>query len=327
MAKKRSVGRYDVFPIGLGCMTMTPAYGVPEPSSAIGALHRAADSDGPVLLDTADMYGQGHNEDLVGRAVAGRRDRFVLTTKFGNLRGADGKPAVNGRPDYVPVACDASLKRLGVDEIDLYLLHRVDPSVPIEDTVGAMASLVAQGKVRSIGLSEAGVETVKRASAVHPISALQTEYSLWSRDVETGMLDLCRDLNIAFLAYSPLGRGFLTGSVTGEGSLALNDVRRTLPRFQGENLAANLRLLDALRTCAASEGCSLAQLALGWLLTRAPHVIPIPGTSKPSRVDENMAAADIRLSEDTLGVLNDVFGPAAATGDRYPPAMMARLGV
>ncbi len=323
---QRSIGPQPVFSVGLGCMSMTPIYGAPDPAEAIATIHRAAEI-GVNLLDTADAYGHGQNEELVGRALKGKRDRFVLATKFGNLRLPDGKPAVNGRPDYVPQACYASLKRLGVDVIDLYFLHRVDPSVPIEDTVGAMARLVEQGKVRLLGLSEAAPATLRRAHAVHPVSALQTEYSLWTRDVEGETLDTCRELGTSFVAYSPLGRGFLTGGVADEASLAASDVRRNMPRFQGENFTRNKALLTTLERLAANEGCTPAQLALAWLLSRGSNIIPIPGTSRPARLEENAAAARITLSPSTLSTIEDVFPRQVAAGTRYPEPMMERLGL
>ena len=316
----------QIFPIGLGCMSMTPIYGTPDPAQALEAVEKAAEL-GVNLLDTADAYGHGANEELVGRAIKGNRDRFVLATKFGNLRLPDGKPTVNGRPDYVPQACDASLRRLGVDVIDLYYLHRVDPAVPIEDTVGAMAELVRQGKVRAIGLSEAAPETLRRAHRVHPIAALQTEYSLWTRDVEGETLAMCRALGVAFVAYSPLGRGFLTGGVQDFGFLGEGDVRRTMPRFQGDNFRQNQQSLSALAELARIQGCTPSQLALAWLLSRGVDVIPIPGTSKAARVVENAAATAIVLSEETLHAIEAAFAPGAAFGKRYPETMMARLGL
>ena len=322
----RRIGGRSVFPLGLGCMSMTPIYGAPDPADAIATIHRAAEL-GVNLIDTADAYGHGANEELVGRALKHSRNRFVLATKFGNLRRPDGKPAVNGRPDYVPLACDASLKRLGTDVIDLYYLHRVDPAVPIEDTVGAMADLVRRGKVRAIGLSEAAPATVRRAHAVHPIAALQTEYSLWTRDVEGETLDTCRALGITFVAYSPLGRGFLTGRVRDENTLAANDVRRTMPRFQGENFTRNQELLDKLDTVARQAGCTPGQLALAWLLARGPDIVPIPGTSSPARLEENAAAAGIALSPATLAQIDAIFARDVAMGTRYPEAMMVRLGL
>jgi aryl-alcohol dehydrogenase-like predicted oxidoreductase len=261
----RQLGPLRVSALGLGCMGMTPIYGRPDEGECIATVERAIEL-GVTMIDTADMYGGGKNEDLVGRAIRGRRDRVVLATKFGNIRTPDGQPDVNGHPDYVPQACDASLQRLGVEAIDLYYLHRVDPKVPIEDTVGAMARLVEAGKVRHIGLSEAAAPTLRRAHAVHPIAALQTEYSLWSRDVEAEMLPICRDLGVGFVAYSPLGRGFLSGTITGTDALADDDRRRDHPRFAQENIERNLGLIDALRAIASTRSCTPAQVALAWLL-------------------------------------------------------------
>lgn len=322
----RYIGTLQVFPVGLGCLSMTPMYGSPDPAAAIATIYRAAEI-GVNLLDTSDAYARGANEELVGRAIAGRRGQFLLTTKFGNLRLSDGQPSVNGRPDYVPQACEASLRRLGTDVIDLYLLHRVDPAVPIEDTVGAMSRLVEQGKVRLIGLSEAAPATLRRAHAVHPISALQSEYSLWTRDVEAELLATCREIGATFVAFSPLGRGFLTGGITDEAALGSADARRTMPRFQGENLRRNLEMLVVLERLAADERCTPAQLAIAWLLSRGPGVIPIPGTGKPGRLEENAAAAQMSLSKATLETIESVFVPTVASGTRYPAAMMARVGL
>ena len=324
--QKRRVGPLQVSAIGLGCMGMTPIYGEPDPDECIATVHRAIEL-GVTMIDTADMYGGGRNEELVGRALAGRRDRVVLATKFGNIRTADGKPDVNGRPEYVPQACDASLRRLGVEVIDLYYLHRVDPGVPIEDTVGAMARLVEQGKVRHIGLSEAAAPTLRRAHAVHPVAALQTEYSLWSRDVEPEILPACRELGIGFVPYSPLGRGFLSGTITSTAALAESDRRRDHPRFHQENLERNLELLGTLRELAAARGCTPAQIALAWLLGQGENIVPIPGTKRRRYLEENVASSDIRLSEADLARLDRAFPPGITAGDRYPAGQMRRVGL
>jgi aryl-alcohol dehydrogenase-like predicted oxidoreductase len=275
--ERRKLGKLEVSAIGLGCMSMTPIYGSPDPAEAIATIHRAAEL-GIDFIDTSDAYGAGANEELVGRALAGRRNRYVLATKFGNIRLPDGTPTANGRPEYVVQACEASLKRLKVDVIDLYYQHRVDDTVPIEDTIGAMARLVEQGKVRHLGMSEAAPDTIRRAHRVYPIAALQTEYSLWTRDVEDEILDLCAELGIGFVAYSPLGRGMLTGTVTGPDSLGEKDGRRMMPRFQGENLQQNLRLVGELKKLAAREGCTPAQAAIAWLLAREPPVVVLAGS-------------------------------------------------
>jgi aryl-alcohol dehydrogenase-like predicted oxidoreductase len=279
-------------------MGMTPIYGTPDEGECIATLHRALDM-GVDMIDTSDAYAFGKNEDLIGRAIAGHRDRVILATKFGNLRNPDGTTAVNGRPDYVRQACEASLKRLGTDVIDLYYVHRIDPTVPIEDTVGAMADLKAQGKIRHLGLSEAAPDTLRRAHATHPIAALQTEYSLWTRDVETELMDLCKELGTGFVAYSPLGRGFLTGAIDTPDALAENDRRRDHPRFSPENMAQNARLARKVRDLAEAEGCTAAQLALAWVLSRGDHIVPIPGTKRRTWLEQNMGALDLSLSADT----------------------------
>src|SRR5258708_871876 len=323
--KRRRLGELEVSAIGLGCMSMTPIYGEPSEPEAIATIHRAV-ALGVDLIDTADAYGDGANEELVGRALKGRRDKVVLATKFGNIRYPDGRREVNGRPDYVSQACEASLKRLGVDVIDLYYLHWVDPSVPIEETIGAMARLVAQGKVRHLGISEAAPATLRRAHAAHRLAALQTEYSLWTREPEAGLLDLCAELGIGYVAYSPLGRGFLTGTVS-EAGLGAKDRRRDMPRFQGDNFKRNAALLEALRALAAKEGCSPAQLALAWLLARRGFIVPLPGTKQRKWLEENVAAADLAPSGETLAALDRAFPPNAAAGTRYPEAMMKRVGI
>jgi aryl-alcohol dehydrogenase-like predicted oxidoreductase len=323
--ERRRLGELEVSAIGLGCATMTPFYGQPDPAAGIATIRRAREL-GVDFLDTSDAYGAGHNEELVARAVAGHRADYVIASKFGNvaLAGRTDRFA-DGRPEYVREACDKSLKRLNTEAIDLYYIHRVDPDVPIEDTVGAMAGLVRAGKVRHLGISEAGAATIRRAHAVHPIAAVQIEYSLWSRDVEAEILPLCEELGIGFVAYSPLGRGFLTGAVTSPGALGERDARRNMPRFQSDNLAHNLALVEELKAYAAAERCSPAQLALAWLLSRRPFIVPIPGTSHIGRLAENADAAGLRVSADALDGLDHIFTPGAAAGTRYPAAHLARL--
>jgi aryl-alcohol dehydrogenase-like predicted oxidoreductase len=316
----------EVSAIGLGCMSMTPIYGEPSEPEAIATVHRAVEL-GVTLIDTSDAYAFGANEELVGRAIKGIRDKVVLATKFGNIRLPDGKTDVNGKPDYVPQACEASLRRLGVDVIDLYYIHRIDASVPIEDTVGALARLVEQGKVRHLGISEAGAKTVRRAHATHPLAALQTEYSLWSRDPETELLDTCAELGIGYVAYSPLGRGFLTGTITNPELLGAKDRRRDMPRFQGDNLTKNVGLLETLKSLAAKENCTPAQLALAWLLGKRDFVVPLPGSKQRRWLEENVAAAELKPSRDTLAALDGAFPPGAAAGTRYPEPQMKRLGI
>jgi aryl-alcohol dehydrogenase-like predicted oxidoreductase len=327
----RQLGPLNVSAIGLGCMSMTPIYGEPDPAEAEATIHRALER-GVTMIDTSDAYNFGANEEHVGRAIAAigdhaRRDRIVLATKFGNIRLPDGTTDVNGKPDYVPRACDASLKRLGVEVIDLYYIHRIDPTVPIEDTVGAMLRLVEAGKVRHIGLSEASVATLRRAHAVHPVAALQSEYSLWTRDPEAGLLDACEELGIGFVAYSPLGRGFLTATIENLDELGPRDRRRDMPRFQGENLKRNLLLLSALREAASRENCTPAQVALAWLLATRPFVVPLPGTRQRRWLDQNADAVGITLKPATIAALAAAFEAGNVAGTRYPPAQMKRVSI
>jgi len=322
----RRLRSLEVSSIGLGCMGLTPIYGNPDPALAIKTIHRCADL-GITLLDTSDAYGQGRNQELVGRAIAGRRDRYVISTKFGNLRTPDGKPAVNGRPEYVVQACEASLKRLGIEVIDLYFQHRVDPSVPVEDTVGAMARLVEQGKVRHIGLSEAAPARIRKGHATYPLTALQTEYSLATREVETEILDLCGELGIGFVAYGVVGRGLLTGAIANDTALDKGDIRLDMPRFQGENRATNLALVARLKELADAERCTPSQLAIAWVLSRRDFIVPIVGTSKPERLEENAAAVSLRISSSTLAALDEAFPIGAVAGARTVLELMPRLGL
>jgi aryl-alcohol dehydrogenase-like predicted oxidoreductase len=322
----RKLGELEVSAVGLGCATMTPFYGEPDPVSAIDTIRRAGEL-GIDFLDTSDAYGNGRNEELIGRAVEGRRHEYVIASKFGNLRGPDGTPTADGRPEYVKAACERSLRRLQTEYLDLYYIHRVDPTVPIEETVGAMRELVRDGKVRFLGISEAGPQTIRRAHATHPMTAVQIEYSLWTRDVEGEILGLCRELGIGFVAYSPLGRGFLTGTVTGREALRDGDARQRMPRFQEENLRRNLELVAELRKLAETERCTPAQLALGWVLSRGPSIVPIAGTSHRRWVEENAAAFDIRMTQATVEALERIFRPGAAAGARYPEMLSRTLGI
>ena len=321
---KRKIGRegLEVSALGLGCMGMSAFYGTTDDEESLATLHRALEL-GVTLLDTADVYGPFTNERLVGKAIAGRRDEVVLATKFGNESAEDGtRLGINGRPDYVRRACDASLKRLGVDYIDLYYQHRVDPDVPVEETWGAMKELVEAGKVRYLGISEAAPQTIRRAHAVHPVTALETEYSLWSRDPETEILPTLRELGIGFVPYSPLGRGFLTGQIQSPDDFADDDFRRTSPRFQGENFDKNLELVEQVQRLAEEKGVTPGQLALAWLLAQGDDIVPIPGTKRRAYLEENVGAADLELTDEDLRRIDEVAPAGVAAGERYDAVNM-----
>ena len=315
----------EVSAIGLGCMGMSQSYGPADERQSLATIHRALDL-GVTFLDTADAYGPFTNEPLVGRAVAGHREQVVLATKFGNQRRPDGSwVGVNGRPDYVHQACDASLQRLGVDHVDLYYQHRVDRSVPVEETWGAMAELVQAGKVRFLGISEAAPATLRRANAVHPVTALQSEYSLFTRDPEGELLDTVRELGVGFVAYSPLGRGFLTGRVTSTDGFAEGDFRRTAPRFQAENFDRNLEVVERVRRLAEDKGVTAGQLAIAWLLAQGEDVVPIPGTKRVAYLEENVAALQLRLDEEDLAAIDEAAPRGVAAGERYLPWQLAHV--
>jgi aryl-alcohol dehydrogenase-like predicted oxidoreductase len=322
-SKPRTLGSSDlsVLPIGLGCMSLSGAYGKSNDDEAIRVIHHAIDR-GVNFLDSSDMYGWGHNETLLGKALAGRRDKVVLATKFGQTQQPGGANGVNGRPEYVKQACEASLKRLGVDVIDLYFQHRVDPSVPIEETVGAMGELVKAGKVRALGLSEANPDTIRRAHKTHPIAAVQSEYSLLYRQHAEETLATTRPLGISYIAYSPLGRSMLTGSVKSAADIPEGDGRGRHPRFAADNLARNLKLVDAIEAMAKAKGCTPGQVALAWLLAQGTDIVPIPGTKRAGRVDENVGALDVALSADDVARLSAALPPGAAAGGRYPEGGM-----
>jgi aryl-alcohol dehydrogenase-like predicted oxidoreductase len=325
--KQRKLGTQGltVSALGLGCMGMSEFYGAGDDQESIATIHRALDL-GVNFLDTADVYGCGINEDLVGKAIKSRRDQVILATKFGNVRDKQGKfMGVNGRPEYVRKCCEESLQRLGVGQIDLYYQHRVDPNVPIEDTVGAMSELVRAGKVRYLGLSEAAPATIRRAAKIHPIAALQTEYSLWCRDVEAEILSTCRELGIGFVPYSPLGRGFLTGKIRKIGDLGANDWRRNGPRFQGENFDRNLTIVHRLEAVAQRKKCESAQLALAWVLAQGEDIVPIPGTKRRTYLEENVAALQIELNREDLAEFNRIAPVGSTAGARYPELGMAAV--
>ncbi|RUT03448.1 oxidoreductase [Dulcicalothrix desertica PCC 7102] len=329
--KTRKLGNLTVSSIGLGCMGMSGMYGSADEQEAIATIHKAIEltQGGAAFLDTADAYGVGHNEELIGKAIKGKREQVIIATKFGLASTSkDGKAMpVNGKPEYVRQACEVSLRRLGIETIDLYYQHRVDPNVPIEDTVGAMAELVKEGKVKYIGLSEASAKTLHRASKVHPITALQSEYSLWSRDVETEILPTCKELGIGFVPWSPLGRGFLTGQIQKFEDLAPDDWRRNSPRFQGDNFQHNLNLVTLVQKIAVEKNCSPAQLALAWLLAQDESIVPIPGTKRISYLLQNLGALDVLLSNEDLVRINTIVPKGAFSGERYPAPLMQMVNI
>lgn len=312
--------------MGLGCMGMTPIYATPDPDEATATIHAAVEA-GVTMIDTADAYNNGKNEELVGRAIAGIRDKVFLASKFGNMRFPDGTRKVNGKPEYVPEACDKSLQRLGVDFIDLYYLHRMDPSVPIEETVGAMGRLVEEGKVGAIGLSEAGAETIRRAQATHPLAAVQTEYSLATRDVEVEILPTCRELGIGFVAYAPMSRGLLTGEIRSLDQLGESDRRHDMPRFQGENLGHNLQMIDSLADIASDKGVSIAALCIAWVLGRGDDVVAIPGCSRRKTLSDSLTALGIELSAEDNVSIEAAIDASSIIGTRYPAKQMTRVGL
>lgn len=321
--QQRKVGQFDVFAIGLGCMSLSHAYGPPPPREQAERVLKGALDAGYTFFDTAAVYGLGHNERLVGEVLKDRRDDFVLASKCGMTDGETRD--LNGSPERLKKTCDESLQRLGVDEIDLYYLHRWDKRVPIEDSVGALADLVKAGKIKSIGLSEVSAPTLRKAHAVHPIAALQTEYSPWTRNPEIAVLDACRELGVAFVAFSPVGRGFLAGGVRSPGDLGEGDFRQAMPRFQGEAFAANLKLLDRFEALARDAGCTPAQLCLAWLMAKDPIIVSIPGTTSPDHMRENAAAAEVTLSPEVIARLEALVNADTVTGPRYAPAMQATV--
>jgi aryl-alcohol dehydrogenase-like predicted oxidoreductase len=322
--QKRSLGPLSVLPVGLGCMSLSHAYGTPPPPAEAARLLRRALDLGYDFFDTAALYGFGGNEKLLGETIMDRRDDFVLASKCG-MRGVDGKREINGRPDVLRQTCEESLKRLRTDVIDLYYLHRLDKNVPIEDSIGALADLVRQGKVRAIGVSEVSAATLRRAHAVHPIAAVQSEYSLWTRNPELGVLDACRELGVTFVAFSPVGRGFLAGGLRDPAVLAANDLRRAMPRFQGEHFAANLKLLEGLEAIAGEAGVTPGQASLAWLLARHPFITVIPGTTNLAHLEENWGARTVRLAPDVLARLDQLINQQSVSGPRYSAAVQAEI--